>query len=95
MMTLSYGHASFAHCGEQHLSLRLSAELFDAHLWEAIKAWFQTKAGACHWLSEPFRVMTAEDDVPGYPRCQQIGVDGRGWISVHPLVRPVPALVGL
>lgn len=95
MMTLSYGHASFAQCDERHLTLHLSAELFDAHLWDAIKAWFQTKAGASHWLGAPFRVMTAEEDVPGYPRWKQIGVDVLSWIIFHLLVPPGHALVEL
>lgn len=95
MNTVSYGHASFAQCEEKHLTIRLSSELFGPDLWEAIKAWFQTRAGSCHWLGAPFRVMPAEEDVSGYPRWKQVGVDVLSWILFHLLVPPGHALVEL
>jgi hypothetical protein len=67
-MKLRYGYASFAQWAEEHLTLHLSTDLFDAGLWQAITVWLQTKVGSGHWLSEPFQVMTAEEDMAGYPR---------------------------
>ncbi len=94
-MKLSYGYASFAQCEEEQLTLRLSAELFDAGLWAAVKAWFQAKVGFSPWLSAPFRVMTAEEDVADYPRWKQISVDVLSWLIFHLLVPPGHALVKL
>jgi len=67
-MSLSYGHASFVQCEAEQLTLNLSARVFGAEVWAAIQAWFQTDVRASHWLSAPFRVMTAEEDVVDYPR---------------------------
>jgi transposase len=94
-MMINYGYASFAQCGEKHLTIHLSRELFDVGLWEAIKAWFQTKGGSFCWLSAPFRVMTAEEDVADYPRWKQISVDVLSWIIFHLLVPPEHSLVKL
>ena len=94
-MSLSYGHASFAQCGAEQLTLGLSARAFGAELWATIQAWFQTDVRASHWLSAPFRVMTAEEDVPGYPRWKQIGVDVLSWVIFHLLVPPGHTLVKL
>jgi transposase len=83
MMELSYGHASFARCEKRHLTLHLSAELFGVERWEAVKAWFAVKTGALHWLTAPFQVMTAEEDVPDYPRWKHIRVDMLSWLIFH------------
>ena len=85
-MMWSYGHASFVQCQAEELTLRLSARLLDAEVWATIKAWFQTDVRASHWLSAPFRVMTAEEDTPGYPRWKQFGMDVLSWIIFHLLV---------
>jgi len=95
MRTLIYGHGSFVQCKVEELTLHLHARLFDAELWATIKAWFQTDVRAFHWLSAPFRVMTAEEDVPGYPRWKQFGVDVLSWIILHLLVPPGDMLVKL
>lgn len=95
MKTLSYGHASFVQYGAEQLTLHLSARAFGAELWGTIQAWFQTDVRASHWLSAPFRVMTAEEDVPGYPRWKQMGVDVLSWIIFHLLVPPDHTLVKL
>jgi transposase len=94
-MELSYGQTSFAQCGEEHLTLRLSAELFEADRWAAIQAWFQTQGPFSHWLNAPFRVMTAEEDLPDYPRWKQVWVDPLSWVIFHLLVPPGHALVKL
>jgi hypothetical protein len=94
-MKLRYGYASFAQWAEEHLTLHLSTDLFDAGLWQAITVWLQTKVGSGHWLSEPFQVMTAEEDMAGYPRWKQIGVDVLSWVIFHLLVPPGHALVKL
>jgi transposase len=95
MTTLRYGHASFVHCEKEHLTIHLSAELFDVDLWEAIKAWSQVKGSSSRWLSAPFRVMTAEEDVLDYPRWKQISVDVLSWIIFHLLVPSGHGLVKL
>jgi transposase len=93
--TLSYGQGSFVQCTAEQLTLCLSARAFGAEMWAAIRAWFQTDVRASHWLSAPFRVMTAEEDTPGYPRWKQIGVDVLSWIIFHVLVPPDHILVKL
>ena len=95
MMELTYGHESFVQLEVQGLTIHLSAKLFRTELWEAIRGWFQTKYGVPHWLSAPFRVLTAEEDVPGYPRWKQIGVDVLSWIIFYLLVPPDHRLVQL
>lgn len=95
MMNLSYGDASFARCEAEQLILGLSASLFGPELWAAIKAWFQGDVRSFHWLSAPFRIMTAEEDVPGYPRWKQISVDVLSWIIFHLLVPASHPLVKL
>jgi transposase len=95
MMELTYGHESFVQFEVQGLTIHLSAKLFRTELWEAIRDWFQTQYGVPHWLGAPFRVMTAEEDVPGYPRWKQIGVDVLSWIIFHLLVPPDHRLVQL
>ena len=95
MTKLTYGYASFVQFEAQGLTIHLSAKLFRIELWEAIRDWFQTKYGVPHWLSAPFRVLTAEEDVPGYPRWKQIEVDGLSWIIFHLLVPPDHRLVQL
>jgi len=93
--TLSYGQGSFVQCKAEELTLHLHARLFDAGLWATIQAWFQTDVRVSHWLSAPFRVMTAEEDVAGYPRWKQLGVDVLSWIIFHLLVPPDHILVRL
>jgi len=93
--TLSYGQGSFAQCKAEQLTLRLSAWVFGAELWATIQAWFQTDVRASHWLSAPFRVMTAEEDTPGYPRWKQFGMDVLSWIIFHVLVPSDHILVKL
>lgn len=95
MMELSYGHASFARCEKRHLTLHLSAELFGVEGWEAVKAWFAVKTGDLHWLSAPFQVMTAEEEVPDYPRWKQIRGDVLSWLIFRLLVPADHALVKL
>lgn len=95
MMELTYGHESSVQFEVQGLTIHLSAKLFRTELWEAIRDWFQTKYGVPHWLSAPFRVLTAEEDVSGYPRWKQIGVDVLSWIIFHLLVPPDHRLVQL
>lgn len=94
-MSLSYGHAGFVRCEAGSLTLGLSASLFGAERWAEIKAWFQSNVRLSHWLSAPFRIMTAEEDVPGYPRWKHIGVDALSWIVFHLLVPPGHTLVQL
>jgi len=94
-MSLSYGHASFVQCEAEQLTLSLSARVFGAEVWAAIQAWFQTDVRASHWLSAPFRVMTAEEDVVDYPRWKQTGVDVLSWVIFHLLVPPGHTLVKL
>ena len=95
MMVLRYGFASFAQCSEKYLTLHLSAELFGGGLWEVIKAWFHTQLGSSHWLSAPFRVMTAEEGAPDSPRWKHTSVDVLSWVIFHLLVPPTHALVKL
>lgn len=95
MMELTYGHESFVQLEVQGLTIHLSAKLFRTEQWEAIRGWLQTKYGVPHWLSAPFRVLTAEEDVPGYPRWKQIGVDVLSWIIFYLLVPPDHRLVQL
>lgn len=94
-MKLTYGYASFAQCTAEQLTLGLSAQLFNADMWAAIKAWFQTEIGLTHWLSAPFRLMSAEEDAPGAPRWKQISVDLLSWLIFHLLVPPGHPLVKL
>jgi transposase len=94
-MTLHYERASFVRCEAEGLTLHLSAQLFSAEMWRMIAAWFQTKIRDTHWLSAPFRVMTAEEPVPGYPRWKQMGVDVLSWVIFHLMVSPGHALVKL
>jgi len=95
MPELSYGHASSVRCEPEHLTLHLSRQLFGDSLWESLQAWFQTGVRATHWLSAPFRVMTAEAGTPGTPRWKQVGVDVLSWIVFHLLVLPDHPLVKL
>ena len=94
-MKLTYGHASFAQCAAEQLTLCLSAQLFSTEAWAALQAWFQTELRLTHWLSAPFRLMTAEEDASGSPRWKQIGVDVLSWLIFHLLVPPGHALVKL
>ena len=94
-MELSYGHASFGRWEKRRLTLHLSAELFGAERWEAVKTWFAVQTGAFHWLSAPFQVMTAEEDVPDYPRWKQISGDVLSWLIFHLLVPADHGLVKL
>jgi transposase len=95
MMTLQYGCASFVRCEADGLTLHLSARLFGVDRWRTITAWFQTPVRDAHWLSAPFRVMTAEEAVPGYPRWKQVGIDVFSWILFHLMVPPDHVLVKL
>lgn len=94
-MEQQYAHESFARCERRHLTLHLSSELFETEMWGAITAWFQGPARMSHWLSAPFRVMTAEESTPGYPRWKQIGVDVLSELLLHLLVPPSHTLVKL
>jgi transposase len=94
-VSLSHGYASFVQCKAEELTLHLYARLFSAELWATIKAWYQTDVRASHWLSAPFRVMTAEEDTPGYPRWKQFGMDVLSWIIFHVLVPSDHTLVKL
>jgi len=95
MATVMYGHSSFAQCEMEDLTLCLSARLFPAELWLAIKVWFQTDKCDSHWLSAPMRLMTTEEKIPGYPRWKQIGIDSLSWILFHLLVPATHPLVQL
>jgi len=94
-MEQQYAHESFARCERRQLTLGLSSELFDAEMWRAITAWFQGPARWSHWLSAPFRAMTAEEGTPGYPRWKKIGVDVLSELLLHLLVPPSHCLVKL
>jgi len=86
MLKLNYSRDSSIECGEKRLTLRLSRKLFGIEHWETIKIWLQAGLRDVHWLSAPFRMMTAEEDVPGYPRWKQISVDVLSWVIFHLLV---------
>jgi transposase len=95
MMAVQYGHGSFAQCEAERLTLRLPARLFGVEQWALIKAWFRTDTCDSHWLSAPFRVMTAEEDISGYPRWKQARVDVLSWIIFHLMVSSNHPLVEL
>lgn len=95
MTTIRYGHAGFVRWETEWLTLSLSARLMNPQLWNLLKAWFHDGLGDAHWLSAPFRIMTMEEDVPGYPRWKQVSVDVLSWIIFHLLVRREHQLVKL
>ena len=95
MMAVQYGHGSFAQCEAERLTLRLPARLFGAEVWDLIKEWFRTDTCDSHWLSAPFRVMTAEEDISGYPRWKLAHVDVLSWIIFHLMVSSNHPLVEL
>lgn len=86
MTELTHGRGSHIRFDGQGLAIHLSAELFLPDLWASIKAWFASQYRDPHWLSEPFRVMSAEEDTPGSPRWKQTGVDVLSWLLFHLLV---------
>lgn len=79
---------------EQSLNLELSASLFGAGVWEAVKEWFGGSRERA-WLRRPFEVMTAERQTAGSPRWKQVAVDGLSWLIFVLLVPARHALVGL
>lgn len=95
MTTVMYEHLSFVQWETDELTLRLSARLFPVELWPTIQAWFQIGTRDSHWLSAPMRIMTAEEETPGYPRWKQIGIDSLSWILFHLLVPATHPLVQL
>jgi transposase len=95
MMKITYGHASYAECEAERLRFSLSARLFGADRWASIKTWFATTVQASHWMSAPFREMTAQEAVPGYPRWKQISVDVLSWLIFCVLVPSGHRLVQL
>jgi transposase len=95
MAELVYGHNSFVRFDVRGLTIHLSVKLFRVDMWEIIRDWFSIKVGEPHWLSAPFRVMTAEEEMDGYPRWKQTGVDVLSWIMFHLLVPPDHRLVRL
>lgn len=95
MTGVQYGHGSFAQCEAEQLTLCLPARLFATEVWTLIKAWFRTDTCDSHWLSAPFRAMTAEEDLPGYPRWKQVHVDVLSWIIFHLMVPANHPLVKL
>ena len=95
MATVMYEHASFARFEAEQVTLCLSARLFRGTVWDAINVWLQPHAREVHWLSEPFRLMTAEGDGQGCPRWKQVGVDALSWIIFHLLVPVSHPLVKL
>jgi transposase len=89
------GPDGMARCEAEYLTLRLSAALFGAAGWAALQTWFQATVRAGHWLSAPFRVMTAEAETPAAPRWKQVSVDVLSWLIFLVLVPADHALVGL
>ena len=87
MTTIRYGHAGSVRWEPEWLTLRLSVRLMNPQFWNLLKAWFQDGVDDSHWLSAPLRIMTMEEDVPGYPRWKQVSVDVLSWIVFHLLVR--------
>lgn len=92
-MTWYCGSDGLVCCEAEQLTLHLSASLFGADRWRTIDTWFQTTVREGHWLSAPFRVMTAEEATPDAPRWKQISVDVLSWLMFlvlvpanHPLV---------
>jgi len=92
-MTWYCGSDGLVQCEAEQLTLHLSASLFGADRWHTIGTWFQTTVQTGHWLSAPFRVMTAEAATPDTPRWKQISVDVLSWLiflvlvpADHPLV---------
>lgn len=95
MTAVRCGRGSFAHCEAERLTLRLPARLFGAEMWALIKGCFRSDTCDTHWLSAPSRIMTAEEDVPGYPRWKQVHVDVLSWILFHLMVPASHPLVEL
>ena len=95
MTAVRCGRGSFAHCEAERLTLRLPARLFGAEMWALIKGCFRSDTCDSHWLSAPSRIMTAEEDVPGYPRWKQVHVDVLSWILFHLMVPASHPLVKL
>lgn len=95
MKTVSFGQVGVVQFDAGWLTLSLPARAMSPYLWDLFKGWFQGEHGQAHWLSAPFRIMTMEEDVPGYPRWKQVSVDVLSWLVFRLLVRPEQQLVRL
>jgi len=95
MAALRYSQGSFAQCKAEQLILHLPARLFRADVWALITDWFRTDIRDSHWVSAPFRIMAAEEDVFDYPRWKRVHVDVLSWLIFHLLVPPRHPLVRL
>ncbi|RPI50289.1 MAG: transposase [Chloroflexi bacterium] len=80
--------------GGKQLILYLSAKWFGRETWAQLSAGFKTE-DKDDWRTAPFRVMTREEDVPGYPRWKQNVLDGLSWLIFHLLVPADHKLVKL
>ena len=94
MELLAHGRARLT-CGGEQLTLHLSARLFGPELWEKLRHGFRTEGTNDKWIRAPSRLMTLEEDVPGYPRWKRVTLDGLSWLIFHLLVPPDHKLVKL
>lgn len=85
MELLAQGQARLVCVGEQ-LILHLSAKLFRPEMWAKLCRGFKVENEKDDWLGAPFRVMTREEDIPGYPRWKRITMDGLSWLIFQLLV---------
>jgi len=85
MELLGQGQARLVCVGEQ-LVLHLSARLFQPEMWAKLCRGFKAEEGKGDWVGAPFRVMTLEEEVPGYPRWKRVTLDGLSWVVFQLLV---------
>ena len=76
--------------GGKQLVLYLSAKRFGCETWAQLSAGFKAE-DKDDWRTAPFRVMTREEDLPGYPRWKQNVLDGLSWLIFYLLVPADPA----
>jgi transposase len=94
MELLVQGQARLTCVGEQ-LILYLSAQLFSPEIWAWLSRGFKSEGNKDDWRNAPFRVMTLEEDIPGYPRWKRVTLDGLSWLIFHLLVPADHKLVKL
>lgn len=94
MELLAQGQARLVCVGEQ-LILHLSARLFRPEMWAKLCRGFKVGDEKGDWLGAPFRVMTREEEVPGYPRWKRVTMDGLSWLIFQLLVPSEHKLVKL
>lgn len=80
--------------GGKQLVLYLSAKRFGCETWAQLSAGFKAE-DKDDWRTAPFRVMTREEDLPGYPRWKQNVLDGLSWLIFYLLVPADHKLVKL